>query len=56
MNLTKENIHRGKWIKEVVDVVTDNYPFRKVVAVRAGYYNVDNFDYLAGLKIIASTS
>ena len=33
-------------IKELVDVVTNNYRFRKVVVVRGVYYNVDNFDYL----------
>ena len=56
MYLTKENVLGGKPIKEWVDVVTNNYRFRKVVVVRAVYYNVDNFDYLDGLKIITSTS
>ncbi len=46
MYITKENVHGGKPIKELVDVVTNKYRFRKVVVVRGVYYNVDNFDYL----------
>lgn len=46
---------RDKWRNKERLKVTNNYPFRKVVAMRGSCYNLDNFDCLDGLKINAST-
>lgn len=43
-------------IKEMIDDVTNNYPLRKAAVVRGVCYNIDNFEYLDGLKIIVSAS
>ena len=51
MNVTKENIHDGKILKELVgDVVSKNNNIQKVLADGA-YDSKDNFKYLDELKI-----
>ncbi len=51
MNVTKENVHDGKILKELVgDVISKNNNIQKVLADGA-YDSKDNFKYLDGLKI-----
>ncbi len=51
MNVTKENVHDGKILKELVgDVISKNNNIQKVLADGA-YDSKDNFRYLDGLKI-----
>jgi hypothetical protein len=51
MNVTKENIHDGKILKELVgDVVSKNNNIQKILADGA-YDSKDNFKYLDELKI-----
>jgi Transposase DDE domain len=51
MNVTKENVHDGKILKELVgDVVSNNNNIQKVLADGA-YDSKDNFKYLDDLKI-----
>ena len=51
MSVTKENIHDGKMLKELVDNVSKKYDIKKVLA-DGGYDSKDNFEYLDELKII----
>ncbi len=52
MDVTKENVHDGKILKELVgdDVVSKNNNIQKVLADGA-YDSKDNFKYLDELKI-----
>jgi IS5 family transposase len=51
MNVTKENVHDGKILKELVgDVISKNNNIQKVLADGA-YDSKDNFKYLKELKI-----
>ena len=51
MEVTKENVHDGKMLKELVeDVVSKNNNIQKVLADGA-YDSKDNFKYLDELKI-----
>jgi hypothetical protein len=52
MNVTKEHVHDGKILKELVgDVVSKNNNIQKVLADGASYDSNDNFKYLDELKI-----
>ena len=51
MSVTKESVHDGKMLKELVDAVSNNYDIKKVMADGA-YDSKDNFGYLDGLNII----
>ena len=51
MNVTKENVHDGKMLKELVGDVSKNNNIQKVLADGA-YDSKDNFRYLNELKII----
>jgi transposase len=50
MKVTKEDIHDGKMLKEIVNDVSKNYDIKKVLA-DGGYDSKDNFRYLDELKI-----
>ncbi len=51
MNVTKENVHDGRILKELVgDVISKNNNIQKVLADGA-YDSKDNFKDLDGLKI-----
>jgi transposase len=51
MNVTKENVHDGKMLKELVEgVISKNNNIQKLLADGA-YDSKDNFRYLDGLKI-----
>ena len=51
MSVTKEDVHDGKILKELVgDVISKNNNIQKVLADGA-YDSKDNFKYLDGLKI-----
>jgi transposase len=51
MSVTKEDVHDGKMLKELVDDVSKKYGIKKVLA-DGGYDSKDNFRYLDELKII----
>ena len=52
MNVTKEHVHDGKILKELVgDVVSKNNNIQKVLADGASHDSNDNFKYLDELKI-----
>lgn len=51
MFVTKEDVHDGKTLKELVDDVSKNYDIKKVLADGA-YDSKDNFRYLDEMKII----
>ncbi len=51
MSVTKEDVHDGKMLKELVDNASKNYDIKKVLADGA-YDSKDNFRYLDELKII----
>lgn len=51
MSVTKEDVHDGKVLKELVDDISENYNVKKVMADGA-YDSKDNFRYLDELKII----
>ncbi len=52
MNVTKENVHDRKMLKELVgDVVSKNNSVKKILADR-GYDSKENFSYLDELNII----
>src|SRR6478672_897266 len=51
MDVTKENVHDGKILKELVgDVVSKNNNIQKVLTDGASYDSKDNFKYLDELK------
>ena len=50
MSVTKEDVHDGKMLKEIVNDVSKNYDIKKVLA-DGGYDSKDNFRYLDELKI-----
>ena len=50
MIVTKEDVHDGKMLKEIVNDVSKNYDIKKVLA-DGGYNSKDNFRYLDELKI-----
>ena len=50
MIVTKEDVHDGKMLKEIVNDVSKNYDIKKVLA-DGGYDSKDNFRYLDELKI-----
>ncbi len=50
MIVTKEDVHDGKLLKELVNDVSKNYDIKKVLA-DGGYDSKDNFRYLDELKI-----
>ena len=50
MIVTKEAVHDGKMLKEIVNDVSKNYDIKKVLA-DGGYDSKDNFRYLDELKI-----
>lgn len=51
MSVTKEDVHDGKMLKELVEGVPNNYDIKKVMADGA-YDSKDNFRYLDERKII----
>jgi hypothetical protein len=51
MSITKEDVHDGKMLKELVDDVSDNYSIKKVMADGA-YNSKNNFRHLGEMKII----
>lgn len=51
MIVTKEDVHDGKMLKEIVNDVSNNYDIKKVLADDGGYDSKDNFRYLDELKI-----
>ncbi len=51
MYITKEDVHDGKMLKELVDNVSRKYTIKKVLA-DGGYDSKDNFRYLDEQKII----
>ena len=51
MSVTKEDIHDGKMLKELVDDVSKNYDIKKVLA-DGGYDSKDNFRQLDEMKVI----
>lgn len=51
MRVTKEDVHDGKMLKELVDDVSKNYDIKKVLADGA-YDSKDNFRHLEQMKII----
>ena len=50
MSVTKESVHDGKMLKELVDAVSNNYDIKKVMADGA-YDFKDNFRHLDEMKI-----
>ncbi len=53
MSVTKEDVHDGKMLKELVDDISKNYDINiKKVLADGGYDSKDNFRYLDELKII----
>ena len=51
MSVTKEDVHDGKMLKELVDDVSKNYDIKKVLA-DGGYDSKDNFRQLDEMKVI----
>ena len=51
MSVTKEDVHDGKMLKELVDDVSKNYDIKKVLA-DGGYDSKDNFRQLDEMKAI----
>ena len=51
MSVTKEDVHDGKTLKELVDDVSKNYDIKKVLA-DGGYDSKDNFRQLDEMKVI----
>lgn len=51
MSVTKEDVHDGKMLKELVDDVSKNYDIKKVLA-DGGYNSKDNFRQLDEMKVI----
>ena len=52
MKVTKEDVHDGKMLKELVDGVSYRYSIKKVLA-DGGYDSKDNFGYLDSQKILS---
>ena len=50
MSVTKEDVHDGKMLKELVNDVSNNYNIKKILADGA-YDSKDNFRYLDEMKI-----
>jgi len=50
MSVTKESVHDGKMLKELVDAVSNDYDIKKVMADGA-YDSKDNFRHLDEMKI-----
>jgi len=51
MSITKEDVHDGKMLKELVDDVSKRYNIKKVMA-DGGYDSKNNFRHLEEMKII----
>jgi Transposase DDE domain len=51
MRVTKEDVHDGKMLKEMVDDASKRYNIKKVMA-DGGYDSKDNFRYLDEMKVI----
>jgi len=51
MSITKEDVHDGKMLKELVDDVSKIYNIKKVMA-DGGYDSKNNFRHLEEMKII----
>ena len=51
MRVTKEGIHDGKMLKELVDDASKKYSIKKVIA-DGGYDSKDNFHYLDKMNVI----
>ena len=51
MRVTKEDVHDGKMLKELVDDASKKYRIKKVMA-DGGYDSKDNFHYLDEINVI----